>query len=340
MPLDRENGLIDLTHGSGGKNSYLLIQEVFADVFQTPALLDKNNSIQKQEGELILSTDGFVVSPLFFAGGDIGSLSLHGTINDLAMSGARPICITLGFIIEEGFPIKDLIKISKSMKKVLEQTGIRIQGGDTKVVEKGKGDQVFITTTGLGVLPPNREKLSLQKIKPNDHILISGTLGDHGIAILSQRANLQFETQIQSDSAPLHEITENILSKFNGSIKYLQDPTRGGLSGCLNEITHQTKLSIELSAESLPILTEVRGACELLGLDPLNLANEGKFIIICDPKISEDVLLELRKHPLGKNAAHIGQVTNSNTPKVILKTAYGGQKILNWLSGDQLPRIC
>ncbi len=340
--LNLETGLIDMTHGSGGKNSYQLVKELFSEVFGSAHLMDKNNYLKVPVGDLVMTTDSFVVSPLFFPGGDIGSLSMHGTINDLAMCGAQPLYLTISFIIEEGFPLKDLLRISQSLKKTQEDTGIKIQSGDTKVVERGKGDGVFITTTGVGILPPSRQPLSLQAIKPKDVILVNGPLGDHGIAILAHRAHLDFETQIQSDSAALHTLTEQMLTKCSG-IRYLQDPTRGGLSGCLNEISYATGLSIELDSKKIPLRTEVRAACELLGIDPLVLANEGKLVAICSADCAEDLLREMKTHSLGQNAAIIGTVVESvesQIPRVTLRTPYGGQKILNWLSGDQLPRIC
>lgn len=339
MSLDLTNGHIDLTHGSGGRNSYRLIQEVFSQVFRDPLLQDKNSHYLRPEGEIVVSTDSYVISPIFFPGGDIGSLAVHGTVNDLAMMGAHPIGITLSLILEEGFSLSDLYRISHSIQNVLNLLKIPLLGGDTKVVEKGKGDKIFINTTGIGVLPQHRERLSLNRITENDDIIINGTIGDHGLSILAQRAQFQFKTEVQSDSAPLNEICEKLLSKFS-TIKYMQDPTRGGLSGCLNEISHQTKYSLRIQGDRLPVHPQVHGGCELLGLDPLHLANEGKFILFCSPTESQDILQTLREHSLGKNAEIIGHVSKKQEGKVILETPFGGSKIMTWISGDQLPRIC
>jgi len=278
------------------------------------------------------------VFPLFFPGGDIGSLSVHGTINDLAMRGAKPLYLTAGFIIEEGFPLCDLKKIADSMAEAANEAGVKIIAGDTKVVEKHKGDGVFITTTGLGSLEENI-MIDASQARVGDKIIISGSIGDHGVAIMSLRENLRFKTPIQSDTAALHDLVQAMLSTTK-KIRCLRDPTRGGVAAVLNEIAQQSNVSILIDESMLPIHEAVQSVCELLGLDPLNVANEGKLIAICDRDIAEDLVNAMRQHPLGREAAIIGEVTQDTHGFVELLTLFGGRRIIDWLHGEQLPRIC
>ncbi len=291
---------------------------------------------------LAMTTDSFVVKPLFFPGGDIGSLAVHGTVNDLAMGGATPLFLSAAFIIEEGFSIEELRRVVNSLHIAAVAANIQVVTGDTKVVEKGKGDGLFINTTGIGIVPGGLN-LSADSARPGDKVLLSGSIGDHGIAILAQREGLEFETQIQSDSAALHTLVAAMLdvtSATPSAIRCMRDPTRGGVSSTLNEIAARSHVGIELVESSLPIHEQVRGACELLGLDPLYVANEGKLIAIVAPEFADQVLRAMKKHPLGEEAQLIGEVKDDNAGLVTMRTAYGTTRIVDMLSGDQLPRIC
>jgi hydrogenase expression/formation protein HypE len=290
-------------------------------------------------GRLAFTTDGYVVSPLFFPGGDIGSLAVHGTVNDLAMAGARPLHLSASFILEEGFPLADLARIAKSMGEAAVEAGVRIVTGDTKVVERGKADGVFISTAGIGVVPDGLD-LSGDKARPGDAILVSGTIGDHGVAIMSSRENLQFETQILSDSAPLNGLVAAMVAACGQHLRLLRDPTRGGLAATLNEIAHQSGIGVRIEEDDLPVKAEVAAACELLGLDPLNVANEGKLIAIVAPEAAQELLAAMRAHRLGADSAIIGQVVEDSNRFVQMRTSFGGGRIVDWLSGEQLPRIC
>jgi hydrogenase expression/formation protein HypE len=289
-------------------------------------------------GRIALTTDSYVVSPLFFPGGDIGSLAVHGTVNDLAMAGARPLHLSAGFILEAGFPLADLKRIVESMAEAARAAGVSIVTGDTKVVERGKGDGVFINTTGLGVIPDGVQ-LSGDRARPGDSILLSGTLGDHGMAVMSQRAGLAFETSLESDSAALHELVATMLAAAPG-LRCLRDPTRGGLAATLNEIANQSGVGMHIREAAIPVRPEVAAACELLGLDPLYVANEGKLIAICPPEDAERLLAAMRAHPLGGAAALIGTVREDPHDFVTMETVFGGNRLVDWLSGEQLPRIC
>jgi len=286
-----------------------------------------------------MTTDGYVVSPLFFPGGDIGSLAVHGTVNDLAMSGAKPLYLSASFILEEGFPLADLQRIARSMGAAAREAGVKIVTGDTKVVERGKADGVFISTAGVGLVPDGVE-LSGDRARPGDAIIVSGTLGDHGVAIMSSRENLQFETQIVSDSASLHGLTEAMVTACGADLRLMRDPTRGGLAATLNEIAHQSGVGIRIEEDALPIRPEVAAACELLGLDPLFVANEGKLVAFCAPEAAEKLLRVMRSHPLGRDAALIGHVVADDNHFVQMTTSFGGGRIVDWLCGEQLPRIC
>ena len=331
---------IDLTHGSGGRAMHRLIKDVFAQAFDNHILAQGNDqaAFDVAGGRMVMSTDGFVISPLFFPGGDIGSLAVHGTVNDVALAGAKPLYLSAGFIIEEGFPLSDLVTIAHSMARAAQEAGVWIITGDTKVVERGKGDGVFITTTGVGVVPPGLE-LSGDKIRPGDAILVSGTMGDHGVAVLSQREGLSFETQILSDCASLNHLIADMVAAVP-TLRCLRDPTRGGLAATLNELAHQSGVGMAVQESAIPVRPEVAGACELLGLDPLNVANEGKLVAFCPPEDAERLLTVLRGHPLGKDAAIIGHALDDPRCFVRMETRMGGVRMIDWLSGEQLPRIC
>lgn len=329
-----------LGHGSGGKLSAELVRDIFLPAFRNPALarLDDQAIVQIGNTRVAFTTDSFVVQPLFFSGGDIGSLAVHGTINDLAMGGARPLFLSTAFIIEEGLPIDVLRRVVDSLQLAAQAAGVQVVTGDTKVVEKGKGDGLFINTTGIGIVPED-VCLSANQARPGDKIILSGSIGDHGIAILAQREGLEFETTIKSDSAALHELVQDMLN-VTYEIRCMRDPTRGGLSSALNEIATQSKVGIALQEQSIPVREEVRGACEMLGLDPLYVANEGKLIAVVAPSVAEIVLEAMRKNRLGREARVIGTVTNSNQGLVTMRTCLGTTRIVDMLAGDQLPRIC
>jgi hydrogenase expression/formation protein HypE len=338
--LDLKNGRIDMSHGSGGKAMAQLVDEVFVKAFANPLLEQRNDQamFEVAAGRMVVTTDSYVVSPLFFPGGDIGSLAVHGTVNDIAMAGAKPLYLTAGFIIEEGFPLKDLDRIVTSMAEAAQTAGVAIVTGDTKVVERGKGDGVFINTTGIGVVPPGVSP-SGDRARPGDAVLVSGTVGDHGVAIMSTREGLSFETSILSDSAALHSLVAAMVAAVPG-IHVMRDPTRGGLATTLNEIAHQSGVGMVLSETSIPVREEVAAACELLGLDPLYVANEGKLVAICAPKDADTLLNVMKNHPLGADAAVIGTVREDSHRFVQLETTFGGKRIVDWLAGEQLPRIC
>ncbi len=344
-PLDLKNGRVDLTHGSGGRAMVQLISELFAKHLGNEYLGQGNDGavlpaplLDGKPARLVMSTDCHVVSPLFFPGGDIGSLSVHGTVNDVAMMGATPLYLAAGFILEEGFALADLATIVESMAAAAKLAGVPVVTGDTKVVERGKGDGVFITTTGVGALPEGRE-LGGSRARPGDAVLVSGSMGDHGVAIMSQRENLNFDAPIVSDSAALHGLIAAMLAT-GADIRCLRDPTRGGLAATLNEIALQSGVGMMLQEKAIPVKPVVAAACELLGLDPLNVANEGKLIAICASADAPRLLAAMRAHPLGVDASHIGEVIADTHHFVQLTTAFGGRRIVDWLAGDQLPRIC
>ncbi len=342
-PLPAKDTLL-LGHGSGGKLSAALIRDIFLPAFQNPVLarLDDQAIVNVNGQRLAISTDSFVVKPLFFPGGDIGSLAVHGTVNDLAMGGATPLFLSAAFIIEEGFSMDELRRVVNSLRRAAEEVGVPVVTGDTKVVEKGKGDGLFINTTGIGLVPEGVD-LSADRARPGDKVLLSGSIGDHGIAILASREGLEFETQIHSDSAALHRLVADMLGVTSNAardIRCMRDPTRGGVSSTLNEIAERSRVGIELDESSLPIHEQVRGACELLGLDPLYVANEGKLIAIVAPEAADAVLQSMRLHPLGAEAQMIGMVKKEHPGLVTMRTPYGTTRIVDMLAGDQLPRIC
>ncbi len=338
--LNIRNDRVNMSHGSGGRAMAQLIDELFVKHFDNELLRQANDqaSFEVQQGRMVMSVDGHVISPLFFPGGDIGSLSVHGTVNDVAMSGATPLYLSAGFILEEGFPLADLERIIMSMAKAAREANVPVITGDTKVVEKGKGDGVFITTTGIGVVPPGIE-ISGDKAKPGDAIIVSGSIGDHGVAIMSSRENLEFETTIESDSAALHGLIAAMVDAVPG-IHCLRDPTRGGLATTLNELAQQSGVGMLLQEDAIPVKPAVNAACELLGLDPLYVANEGKLICICAADDAETLIDVMRRHPLGTEAAIIGRVIEDEHGFVQMQTAFGGNRIVDWLAGEQLPRIC
>ncbi|MDD5336314.1 MAG: hydrogenase expression/formation protein HypE [Rhodoferax sp.] len=344
-PLDLKHGRVDLTHGSGGRAMVQLIAELFTRHLGNQYLGQGNDGavlpapmLDGKPARLVMSTDSHVVSPLFFPGGDIGSLSVHGTVNDVAVMGATPLYLAAGFILEEGFALSDLARIVESMARAARAAGVPVVTGDTKVVERGKGDGVFINTTAVGVLPDGLE-LGGSRARPGDAVLLSGSIGDHGVAIMSKRENLSFEAPIVSDSAALNGLIARMLGT-KADIRCLRDPTRGGLAATLNEIAGQSGVGMMLQEKAIAVKPVVAAACELLGLDPLNVANEGKLIAICASADAPLLLAAMRAHPLGQDAAQIGQVMADPHHFVQLTTAFGGRRIVDWLAGDQLPRIC
>ena len=339
-PLDLKHGHVDLSHGSGGRAMAQLVEQLFAAAFDNEWLNQRNDQalLPRPEGRIVMSTDSHVVSPLFFPGGDIGCLSVHGTINDVAMSGAVPLYLAAGFILEEGYPLADLKRIVDSMAAAAREAGVPIVTGDTKVVEAGKGDGVFITTTGVGVVPPGLE-ISGDRARPGDRILVSGTIGDHGMAVMSQRESLAFGTDLVSDTAALHGLVAAMVATVP-QVRVLRDPTRGGLATTLNEIAGQSGAGMMIEEAAIPVQRQVQAACEFLGLDPLYVANEGKLVAIVPPEHAELLLQTMRAHPLGQNASIIGSVVDDPHHFVQMKTRFGGRRIVDWLAGDQLPRIC
>ncbi len=344
-PLDLKHGRVDSSHGSGGRAMVQLISELFARHLGNDYLGQGNDGavlppalMAGKPARLVMSTDGHVVSPLFFPGGDIGSLSVHGTLNDVAVMGATPLYLAAGFILEEGFALGELSSIVESMALAARAAGVPVVTGDTKVVERGKGDGVFITTTVVGVLPDGLE-LGGSRARAGDVVLLSGSIGDHGVAIMSQRENLKFDAPIVSDSAALHGLIAAMLAS-GADIRCLRDPTRGGLAATLNEIAAQSGVGMMLQEKAIAVKPVVAAACELLGLDPLNVANEGKLIAICAAADAPRLLAAMHSHPLGIDAAVIGEVIADDHHFVQLTTAFGGRRIVDWLSGDQLPRIC
>ena len=340
-PLDIKHGRIDMSHGSGGRAMAQLIEELFAAAFDNEYLRQGNDGALlpvPTGGRLVMAADAHVVSPLFFPGGDIGCLSVHGTVNDVAVMGATPLYLAAGFILEEGFALSELARIVESMAAAARSAGVPVVTGDTKVVERGKGDGVFITTTAVGVLPEGLE-LGGSRARPGDVVLVSGSMGDHGVAIMSQRENLSFDAPIVSDTAALNGLIAAMLAT-GADIRCLRDPTRGGLAATLNEIAGQSGVGMMLKESAIPVKPVVAAACELLGLDPLNVANEGKLIAICASADAPMLLEAMRAHPLGRDAALIGEVSFDTHHFVQLSTAFGGRRIVDWLASDQLPRIC
>jgi hydrogenase expression/formation protein HypE len=329
-----------LGHGSGGLLTADLLHKVFLPAFRNPVLSSLNDQalVAVEGARLAFTTDSFVVKPLFFPGGDIGSLAVNGTINDLAVGGAEPLYLSAAFILEEGLALDTLQRVVASVSRAASEAGVWLVTGDTKVVEKGKADGLFINTSGIGRVPPGIN-LSADQARPGDRIILSGAIGEHGIAVLSQREGLEFESPMVSDCAPLHRLVATMLNA-SPAIRCMRDPTRGGLSSALNEIAAQSRVGMELEESAIPIQEAVRGACELLGLDPLFVASEGKLVAIVDPASADSILAVMRAHPLGKQAQIIGTVTAAHPGLVTLRTSLGTHRIVDMLAGDQLPRIC
>jgi hydrogenase expression/formation protein HypE len=330
-----------LAHGGGGRLTQMLIDKMFVGAFANPALTQLHDGAVLDVGgtRLAVTTDSFVVSPRFFPGGNIGSLAVHGTVNDLAMCGARPLALTAGFVLEEGLAMEELWRIVQSMQIAAAGVGVAIVTGDTKVVDRGKGDGVFINTTGLGIVAEGIHILP-HRARRGDLVLISGAIAQHGIAIMSVREGLEFETTLESDSAPLHDLAAAVLAAAGADVHVLRDPTRGGVSSALNEIAQVAKVGIRLDETKIPVAEEVRGACEILGLDPLYVANEGKMLAIVAPARAKAVLDTMRAHPRGREAAVIGEVVADHPGRVFMRSRIGGVRVVDMLSGEQLPRIC
>lgn len=332
--------VITLGHGSGGLLTHKLLQSGVFDILKND-LLDQQHDGASFElnGKVAFSSDSYVITPAFFPGGNIGELAINGTVNDLAMCGAIPQYLSLAFIIEEGLPMTEFWEILSAIKGAAKKANIRIVTGDTKVVEKGKGDKIFINTSGIGKIHPKAD-IHHNRIEAGDKVIISGNIATHGIAIMSVRKGLEFETSIESDTANLNHTVEKLIDRFGTDIKFLRDPTRGGVASVLNEIAELTRLGFELDQQNIPVDEQVEGACEMLGLDPLYVANEGLFIAVVSPAIADEFLSLLRQDENGVNAAIIGEAGNEHPGKVLLKSRIGGRRVVNYLTGEQLPRIC
>ena len=350
-PLDLKQGCVDMTHGAGGRAMVQLISELFAKHLGNEYLGQGNDGAVLPAltfpGKLVMATDSHVVSPLFFPGGDIGCLSVHGTINDVAVMGATPLYLAAGFILEEGFSLADLARIVASMAQAAKEAGVPVVTGDTKVVERGKGDGIFITTTGVGVVDDGFD-IGGARARPGDAILLSGFIGDHGMTIMSTRESLAFGADLRSDTAALHGLVAAMLAPVRDAmladpsrgIHALRDPTRGGLATLLNEIAGQSGAGMLIEEGAIPVRPQVEAACEFLGLDPLYVANEGKLVAIVAAPDADAVLAAMRAHPLGRDAARIGTVTEDPHHFVQMATRFGGRRVVDWLTGEQLPRIC
>ena len=331
---------IQLDHGAGGRASQELVARTFFPALKNPILAELNDSalLDYQDMRLAMSTDSYVVDPIFFPGGDIGSLAVHGTVNDLAMRGAKPLYLSVGFILEEGLELADLRRLVDSLGTAARAAGVQVVAADTKVVPRGKADRIFINTAGIGAIPPGLD-VAGQNAQVGDVILINGPMGDHGIAVLSTREGLSFETEIVSDSAPLNGLVWDMLAASQ-KIHVLRDPTRGGVATALNEVALQSDIGIRLEEQKLPTRPAVSAACDILGLDPLYVANEGKVLAMVAPDEAELVLGAMHQHPLGREACIIGEVISDHPGRVVLRTGIGGTRIVDMLSGEQLPRIC
>ena len=332
--------MIDLAHGSGGRLSHELVTRLFKHYFSNPFLdlLDDAAVLPKQGGRLAFTTDSYVVHPIFFPGGNIGKLAVCGTVNDLSMVGARPLYLTAGFILEEGLPLGDLEKIVSTMAETANEAGVKIVAGDTKVVERGSADKIFINTAGIGWIP-EEITLSPREVRPGDKILVSGSMGNHGMAILCQREGLEFSTPLVSDCAPLNGLVQTLF-QHHREIRAMRDPTRGGLATALVELAQASGLGFEIEERNVPVDEGVRAACELLGLDPFYVANEGKLIAIVSSGEAGSILLAMQNHPLGRQAKIIGQVVETHPQRIVLKTILGVKRIVEMLVAEQLPRIC
>lgn len=331
---------IHLGHGSGGELTRNLLDAIIFKTFSNPFLDQKHDgSVVNFKGEIAISTDSFVITPIFFKRGNIGSLAVHGTVNDVAMCGAIPKYLSLAFIIEEGLKVADFIKIVNSVKKAADESGVIIITGDTKVVERGKGDKIFINTTGFGEMHP-KANISVSNISEEDVIIVNGFIAQHGMAIMSEREGLEFESNIDSDSTNLNFLVKDLLDEFGTDIKMFRDPTRGGLGTVLHEIANDISKGVYIKEEAIPLEKQVSAACEMLGLDPLYVANEGVFLTVVSKNVASDVLQLMQQHSKGKNAAIIGSITNNHPNKVVMESLIGGKRIVSPLVGEQLPRIC
>jgi hydrogenase expression/formation protein HypE len=331
---------ITLSHGAGGKASHDLVEGIFLRELRNPLLEPLADAALLGAGseQLALTTDSFVVKPLFFPGGDIGELAVNGTINDLAMSGARPLALSAGFIVEEGLPVADLERIAASMGAAADAAGVPVATGDTKVVERGKADGLYVNTSGVGLIE-HELVLGPEAIEPGDRVLVSGPIGDHGMAVMIARGELELEVELASDTAPLHELVATLLRESDG-VRCLRDPTRGGLATVLAELALAAEVGITIDESEIPIRAEVSGACEILGIDPIYVANEGKLIAVVAPDSADAALAALRSHPIGREAAIVAEVTPEPPGLVLLETAFGGSRVVDMLAGDPLPRIC
>jgi hydrogenase expression/formation protein HypE len=330
-----------LAHGGGGKLSKQLIETLFLGAYGNDVLasLQDGAVLSVPRGNIAFSTDSYVIDPPFFPGGNIGSLAVHGTINDLAMCGAQPLALSAGYILEEGFRIEDLWRIATGMRDAAAGAGVPIVTGDTKVVDRGKGDGVFINTAGIGIVPDG-VRIAPSRVRAGDAVIVSGHIATHGIAIMSIREGLEFETALETDSAPLHTLVADILAEVGTALHALRDPTRGGVASALNEIAASAGVGVHIDEAALPVLEEVRGACEILGLDPLYVANEGKLVAFVDPARADQALARMRAHRLGRDAAIIGTAVTAHPGRVLLRSRIGGTRVVDMLTGEQLPRIC
>jgi hydrogenase expression/formation protein HypE len=333
--------MILLGHGSGGRLSHQLLDELIVPTLSGIGPREQNDSaiLTHGGGRLAFTTDSYVVDPIFFPGGNIGDLAIHGTVNDLAMAGARPLAIAVSLILEEGLPLTDLRVILGSMRTAAQKAGVAIVTGDTKVVPRGKADKIFINTSGIGVFDHDLD-IRGSGARPGDQVLINGSVGDHGMAVLASREGLELESDIRSDSAPLNHLVAELLREAGGAVHALRDPTRGGVATTLKEIAQQSQVDITLEETAIPVSAAVGGACAILGLDPLFVANEGKLLAVVAPEAADTVLAVMRRHPQGQGAAIIGEVSGASAGKVFLRTAIGGRRAIEMLAGEQLPRIC
>lgn len=340
LPFD-DYPSVTLAHGGGGRFSKMLVEQLFYAAFANPTLgvFHDGALLNVATGRIAMTTDSYVINPIFFPGGNIGSLAIHGTVNDLAMCGARPLSLSSAFILEEGFAMSDLWTIAQSMANAAAHVGVPIVTGDTKVVDRGKADGIFINTTGVGVVP-NGIDISPTRARPGDVIIVSGEIATHGVAIMSVREGLEFDTTLESDSAALDGIAFELIDALRSDVHVLRDPTRGGVASAVNEIAASAGVGVRLDESKFPILEDVRGACEILGLDPLYVANEGKMLAFVSRDRADEALELMRAHPLGRKAAIVGEVVDEHPGRVFMKSRIGGLRVVEMLSGEQLPRIC
>jgi hydrogenase expression/formation protein HypE len=331
---------ITLVHGAGGKATRDLVEALFVEELGNPLLEPLGDSalIEAEGTRLAFTTDAHVVQPLFYPGGDIGSLAVNGTVNDIAVSGARPLALSAAFVLEEGLPVADLRRVVASMAEAAREAGVVVAAGDTKVVERGRGDGMTVTTAAIGLVD-ERVSLGAERVRPGDKVIVSGTLGDHGMAVMIARGNLELEVEIESDSASIYPLAESLFA-LRGNLRWLRDPTRGGLATTLNELTEACGLCVVLDEKTLPVREQVAAACEILGLDPLYVANEGKLIAVVAPARAEEALALLRAHPLGAEAQIVGEIEPEPQGLVLLQTSFGGSRVVDMPAGDPLPRIC